>query len=54
VTDPTFLLDSNILINILLDMDCLPSRRVQSFAPGLIVSSAIVYAEVMRGIPARL
>ncbi|MFC3440506.1 type II toxin-antitoxin system VapC family toxin [Sphingobium rhizovicinum] len=53
MTEPLFLLDSNILIYILQDVDCVPSRHVQSCAVGTVVTSAIVYSEVMRGIVSR-
>ncbi|MEZ5708356.1 MAG: type II toxin-antitoxin system VapC family toxin [Blastomonas sp.] len=51
MTEPLFLLDSNIVIYILLDANCPSARMVQSMQPGSIVTSAIVHAEVMRGIP---
>jgi tRNA(fMet)-specific endonuclease VapC len=51
VTEPQFLIDSNIAIYILEDAQGAPAWRVQSMPVGSIVTSAIVYAEVMRGIP---
>jgi tRNA(fMet)-specific endonuclease VapC len=50
VTEPRFLLDSNICIYVLRDAGSLPALRVQECAAGEVVTSAIVYAEVMRGI----
>lgn len=50
MTEPQFLIDSNIAIYILEDAQCSPALRVQSMPMGSIVTSAIVYAEVMRGI----
>lgn len=52
MTDPVFLLDSNICIYVLADADGVPARKVQSHEVGTVVTSAIVFAEVMRGIPA--
>jgi len=53
VTEPLFLIDSNILIYILQDGGSASARRVEQCAVGTVVTSAIVYAEVMRGIVAR-
>jgi tRNA(fMet)-specific endonuclease VapC len=52
VTEPAFLLDANICIYVLADAGGVPARRVQSHEEGSVVTSSIVYAEVMRGIPA--
>jgi tRNA(fMet)-specific endonuclease VapC len=52
VAEPLFLLDSNILIYVLQDSDCVASRHIQSCPVGTVVTSAIVYGEVMRGIVA--
>lgn len=53
MTEPLFLIDSNILIYILQDGGSASARRVEQCAVGTVVTSAIVYAEVMRGIVAR-
>jgi tRNA(fMet)-specific endonuclease VapC len=50
VTEARFLLDSNICIYVLRDAASFPALRVQECAPGEVVTSAIVYAEVVRGI----
>lgn len=50
MTEPRFLLDSNICIYILADAGSAPAERVQRHEPGSVVTSAIVFAEVMRGI----
>ncbi len=49
MTDPAFLLDSNICIYILSDAQSLPALRVQQQQPGSVVISAIVAAEIFRG-----
>ncbi len=50
VTEAAFLLDTNICIYLLEGLS-LPARdRVQRCSPGQIVTSAIVFAEVMRGV----
>ena len=51
MTDPAFLLDSNICIYVLEGLAPAARDRIQSCAPGEIVTSAIAYAEVMRGVP---
>lgn len=51
MTEPAFLLDSNIVIYILKDARCAPALQLQSMQPGSVVTSVIVYAEVLRGIP---
>lgn len=51
VTDPEFLLDANICIYVLADANGAAARAVQSNSLGSVVTSAIAYAEVMRGIP---
>ncbi len=53
MTDPAFLLDSNICIYVLADADGVPARKVQSHEVGRVVTSSIVFAEVMCGIPTR-
>jgi len=49
VADPLFLLDSNICIYLLKGASDAVRRRVESHAPGELVTSAIVFAEVMMG-----
>ena len=48
--EPVFLLDSNICIYVLEGLSESARRRIESFAPGQIVTSAVAYAEVMRGL----
>jgi tRNA(fMet)-specific endonuclease VapC len=50
VTEPAFLLDSNICIYVLRDAQCIPAIKLQQQRVGTVVTSAIVYAEVMRGL----
>lgn len=50
MTKPLFLLDTNILIYILEGLSDLASERIQLHEPGEVVTSAIAYAEVIRGI----
>lgn len=50
MAEPVFLLDSNICIYILRDAQSVSALRVQEQAVGSVVTSAIVYAEVMRGL----
>jgi tRNA(fMet)-specific endonuclease VapC len=52
VTEPLFLIDSNILIYVLQDSACQPAQRIQDCAIGTVATSAVVYGEVMRGIVA--
>lgn len=49
--EPRFLLDSNILIYLLQGTSDRLRDRVQACDPGELVTSAIAYAEVMRGVP---
>jgi len=49
VADPLFLLDSNICFYVLKGASDAVRRRVESHAPGELVTSAIVFAEVMMG-----
>lgn len=49
MADPLFLLDSNICIYVLKGASDAVRRRVESHAPGELVTSAIVFAEVMMG-----
>lgn len=48
--EPLFLLDSNICIYVLLDEEGASARAVTSQTVGSVVTSSVVYAEVMRGI----
>ena len=50
VVNPVFLLDSNICIYLLEGLSPIARRRVETFEPGELVTSAVVYAEVMMGI----
>ena len=50
MSDPLFLLDSNICIY-LLEALSIPARsRVESYYPGEVVTSAVAYAEVIQGV----
>ena len=49
MTEPKFLLDSNICIYVLADADGPAAERLGECEPGSVVTSAIAYAEVMRG-----
>lgn len=51
MTEPAFLLDSNICVYVLVDAQGLAARRLAECEVGTVVTSAIAYAEVMRGIP---
>lgn len=51
MTEPQFLIDSNIAIYILEDARGAPALRIESMPVDSVVTSAIVYGEVMRGIP---
>jgi tRNA(fMet)-specific endonuclease VapC len=51
VTEPAFLLDSNICIYVLRDAAGAAARRLGECVPGAAVTSAVAYAEVLRGIP---
>lgn len=50
VTEPRILLDSNICIYLIEGLSDEARRRVESCEPGEIVTSAVAYAEVMRGV----
>jgi tRNA(fMet)-specific endonuclease VapC len=50
VAEPGFLLDSNICIYVLEGLSEPARRRIETCDPGEIVTSAVAYAEVMRGI----
>lgn len=49
--EPTFLIDANIAICALRDSGSAASRRIEMCAPGSVVTSSIVYAEILRGFP---
>lgn len=53
MADPVFLLDSNICIYVLEGLSEPARRRIESHEPGEIVTSAVAYAEVMRGVEHR-
>ena len=53
MAEPDFLLDSNICIYILEGLSPKARRRIESHEPGQVVTSSIVYAEVMRGLDPR-
>ena len=48
---PRFLIDSNIAIYVLRDSASGPAVRISELLPGTVVTSAIVYAEILLGIP---
>jgi tRNA(fMet)-specific endonuclease VapC len=50
VTDAAFLLDSNICIYLLEGRSDPARRRIELCRPGEVVTSAIAYAEVLRGL----
>lgn len=50
MTDPVFLLDSNICIYVLEGLEEHLRKRIEAHGPGELVTSSIVYVEVMRGI----
>ena len=50
VVEPQFMLDSNICIYVLEGLSSNLRDRIQDCAPGQLVTSAISYAEVMRGV----
>lgn len=51
MTDPVYMLDSNICIYILDGQRIALRDRIECHDPGEIIVSSISYAEVMRGIP---
>ena len=53
MTDPAFLIDSNIAIYILEGREAALREAIEARNPGEVVISAISYAEVMRGIDSR-
>jgi tRNA(fMet)-specific endonuclease VapC len=50
MAEPLVLLDSNICIYLIEGLADAARRRIERFAPGEVVTSAIAYAEVMRGV----
>ena len=48
--EPVFLLDSNICIYVLEGLSKAARDRVERCAPGEVVTSAVVYAELLKGI----
>lgn len=48
--EPRFLIDTNICIYLLEGMSPVARDRVEALQPGEVVTSAICYAEVMRGL----
>lgn len=53
MADPVFLLDSDICIYVLQGLSEPVRRRIEAREPGEIVTSAVAYAEVMRGVERR-
>lgn len=49
MADPVALLDSDICIYLIEGLSDAARARVEAFEPGEVVTSAVVYAEVMRG-----
>lgn len=50
MTEPRFLLDTNICIYLIEGLSDRARDRVEALAPGEVVASVICYAEVMRGV----
>ncbi|MES2755355.1 MAG: type II toxin-antitoxin system VapC family toxin [Pseudomonadota bacterium] len=50
MADPAFLLDANICIYLIEGLSDAARDRMERYLPGTIVTSAICYAEVMRGV----
>lgn len=50
MVDPEFLLDSNICIYLLEGLSGEARRRIEACEPGQVATSAVAYAEVMRGV----
>lgn len=50
MAEPLYLLDSNICIYVLEALSVEAKRRIEACRPGELVTSAVAYAEVMRGI----
>lgn len=53
MTDPAFFLDSNICVYLLEGLSPLALRRIERCRPGEVVTSAIAYAEVVRGVDSK-
>lgn len=51
MTEPFALLDTNICIYLIEGKSDLARQRVEECAPGAVVTSAICYAELLRGVP---
>ena len=51
MTEPSFLLDSNICIHILGDANSAAALRLGKCRPGEAAASAVAFAEVVRGVP---
>ena len=51
MTEPSYLLDSNICIYILADATSPAALRLGKCRPGEAVTSAVAFAEVIRGVP---
>ena len=50
MTEPRFLLDTNICIYVLADAESVASKRVAECEEGSAVASAVTYAELLRGV----
>jgi tRNA(fMet)-specific endonuclease VapC len=50
MAEPLVLLDSNICIYLIEGLSEPVRRRVERFAPGEVITSAVVFGEVMRGV----
>ncbi|TXC71100.1 type II toxin-antitoxin system VapC family toxin [Sphingomonas ginsenosidivorax] len=51
MSEPRYLLDSNVLIYLLQGTSERLRHRIETCEPGELVTSAIAYAELMRGVP---
>lgn len=51
MTNPRYLLDSNIIIYALVDPNGIVVGRIEQYFPGELATSSIAYGEVLRGIP---
>lgn len=51
MAEPAFLLDSNICIYLLEGLSAAARDRVERYRPGEVTTSAVAYAEVIRGLP---
>ncbi|WP_420608021.1 type II toxin-antitoxin system VapC family toxin [Novosphingopyxis sp.] len=50
MSEPRYLLDSNIIIYAVLEPDGAVAQRIEQFYPGEIAASSIAYGEVLKGI----